>query len=105
MDLEKYPVLHYVVERCRMVAHVDEVIVATSKLPGDDRIVKWCKANNVSYFRGSEDDVLSRYYECARSYSPDYVIRVTADCPFVDYEMASEIVHTMKQKPADIMLV
>lgn len=105
MDLGGYPVLHYVVERCKMVTGVDEVIVATSTLRGDDRIADWCKAKNVSCFRGSENDVLARYYECASLYSPDYVIRVTADCPFVDYEMASEIVHTMKQEPGDIMLV
>ncbi|MCM3338751.1 glycosyltransferase family protein [Paenibacillus sp. MER TA 81-3] len=105
MPLEKHPVLRYVVERCRMVADVDDVIVATSTLPGDDRIADWCVANNVSYFRGSEDDVLARYYECACSFSPDYVIRVTADCPFVDYEMASEIVRTMKRMPSDIVLV
>lgn len=98
-------VLDYVVSRCREVKKADEVIVATSVLPHDDAIEEWCKENKVPCFRGSEDDVLSRYYECAKSYNPDYVIRVTADCPFVDYEMASEIVCTMENSPADYVKV
>lgn len=98
-------VLDYVVSRCREVSDVDEVIVATSTLSQDDAIESWCRENKVAYFRGSEDDVLSRYYECAKQYEPDYVIRVTSDCPFVDYDMANEIIATMKQSPADYVKV
>lgn len=98
-------VLDYVVSRCRSIQGVDEVIVATSTLPGDDAIQKWCEENKVPYYRGSETDVLSRYYECASSYQPDYVIRVTADCPFVDYELADQIIAAMREKPSDIVRV
>lgn len=97
-------VLDYVVQRCREI-RVDEVIVATSTLDQDDHIVTWCKENNVAYYRGSEDDVLSRYVECARLHSPDYVIRVTSDCPFVDYEMANEMVDLVKKQPADYVTI
>lgn len=98
-------VLDYVVSRCQKVEGVQEVIVATSTLSQDDAIESWCKERHVTCFRGSEDDVLSRYYECAKLYDPDYVIRVTSDCPFVDYEMASEIVKAMKEQPADYVKV
>lgn len=103
--LGKTTVLDYVVSRCREVKGIEDVIVATSTLPQDDALEKWCQDNQVPYFRGSEDDVLSRYYECAKQYNPDYVIRVTSDCPFVDYEMASEIVQSMKNQPADYVKV
>lgn len=98
-------VLDYVVSRCKQIDFAAEVIVATSTLEQDDIIAKWCTEHQVACFRGSEDDVLSRYVECARQYEPDYVIRVTADCPFVDYHLANNIVHAMKASPADIVVV
>jgi spore coat polysaccharide biosynthesis protein SpsF len=96
--------LDYVVSRCKQITGVSEVIVATSTLKQDDAIMEWCGKNGVSCFRGSERDVLNRYYECAKPYHPDYVIRVTADCPFVDYHLAEQVVAKMKQDPADIIL-
>jgi len=105
MPLGDSVVLDYVVSRCKEVQHIDSVIVATSVLPQDDAIEIWCKENQVSCFRGSEDDVLARYYECAKPHQPDYVIRVTADCPFVDYELADQIIKAMKAEPSDIVIV
>lgn len=95
--------LTYVTERCKKIKGVEDVIVATSNLPQDDAVEKWCQEHQMPYFRGSEDDVLDRYVQAAKSFSPDYVIRVTADCPFVDYEMASEMVALMNEKQVDII--
>ncbi|WP_248929435.1 glycosyltransferase family protein [Paenibacillus hamazuiensis] len=98
-------VLDYDVTRCRQIDHVQEVIVATSALEQDQAIVDWCREHGVTCFRGSEDDVLARYYECAKPYDPDYVIRVTSDCPFIDYHLGSKVVQTMLDNPADIVLL
>lgn len=98
-------VLTFDIERCRAIQGVDEVIIATSHLQQDDAIAKWCEAHRVPYFRGSEDDVLDRYVQCAKAYEPDYVMRVTSDCPYVDYEMASDIVALMEKERKDIVLV
>ena len=98
-------VLTYDIERCRAIQGVSEVIVATSSLAQDDAIAAWCEAHHVTYFRGSEDDVLDRYVQCAKMYKPDYVMRLTSDCPFVDYEMASEIVELMNKEKKDIVLL
>ncbi|QMV41662.1 cytidylyltransferase domain-containing protein [Cohnella cholangitidis] len=97
--------LDYVVNRCKLITGVSEVIVATSTLPSDDPIKNWCDKHRVSCFRGSEEDVLSRFYECSLLYSPDYVIRVTSDCPFVDYRLAGHIVEAMADSPADIVVL
>jgi len=94
-------VLDYVVGRSRAIEGVSEVIVATSSLEQDQAIVDWCVEHGVPYFCGSEDDVLDRYYQCAQLYQPDYVIRVTADCPFVDYETASAMVAVLDDKRID----
>lgn len=98
-------VLTYDIERCREIEGVSEVIVATSSLAQDDAIAAWCEEHHVAYFRGSEDDVLDRYVQCAKMYKPDYVMRVTSDCPFVDYEMANEIIALMEKDPKDIVLL
>ncbi|MDN4492218.1 glycosyltransferase family protein [Ureibacillus aquaedulcis] len=98
-------VLTYDVERCKQIKGVSEVIVATSTLSQDDAIEEWCEVHQIKYFRGSENDVLDRYVQCAKLYNPDYVMRVTSDCPFVDYEMASEIVTLMEREQKDIVLL
>lgn len=103
--LSDVDVLTYDIARCRAIHGVSEVIVATSSLPQDDAIAKWCELNQVAYFRGSEDDVLDRYVQCAKMYKPDYVMRVTSDCPFVDYEMATEMVELMHCEQKDIVLL
>lgn len=96
-------VLSYVTQRCKQIKGVSEVIVATSVLPQDDAVEQWCLENGVVCFRGSEDNVLDRYVQCAKKYNPDYVMRVTSDCPFVDYEMANEIVALMEKERVDIV--
>lgn len=96
-------VLSYVVKRCKAIQGVDDVIVATSTLSQDDVVEKWCQENDVAVCRGSEEDVLSRYVQCAKTYNPNYIMRVTADCPFVDYELASEIVKFMKERDVEIV--
>ncbi|OXS79297.1 cytidylyltransferase domain-containing protein [Domibacillus enclensis] len=96
-------VLTYVTDRCKKIKGVSEVIVATSVLPQDDAVENWCKERDVAYFRGSEDDVLDRYVQCAKAYEPDYIMRVTSDCPFVDYEMADEVIALMGKERVDII--
>lgn len=101
--LENGDVLAYVVDRCRQIDGADQVIVATTTEPQDDAIEKWCSEYGVDCFRGSEEDVLSRYIECAEKYDAEYVLRVTSDCPFVDYELAGKMIALMKEKKADII--
>lgn len=98
-------ILDHVVSRCKQIKQVDQVVVATSDLPADDQVEQWCKQNNVLYFRGSETDVLSRYYHCAQIYHPDYIVRVTADCPFVDYHLADKLINKIKQDKVDYIKV
>lgn len=103
--LGNHDVLTYVVERCKKIEGISDVIVATSTLPQDDAVEKWCKSKDIPYFRGSEEDVLDRYFQAVKKYAPDYIIRVTSDCPFVDYELASIMVEKMNNVPSDFMRI
>ena len=76
--------LMYQIERVKTSKLLDKIIVATSALPKDDVIADFCERNNIACFRGSENDVLSRYYECAKEFQADIIVRLTADCPLSD---------------------
>jgi spore coat polysaccharide biosynthesis protein SpsF len=90
-----------VVSRVRRAKMIDEVVVATSTKPQEDRIFKECQALNVPCFRGSEEDVLDRYYQCAVQHSADVVVRITADCPMIDAEVIDQAILTFFSKKAD----
>jgi len=102
MPLGDRCVLDYVVSRCRLVKGVSEVVVATSVRESDQAIVDWCASRGVACFRGPEEDVLARYLQCAVHYEADYVIRVTSDCPFIDYELGNVMMAEMAKSPADL---
>ena len=78
------PVLWHVVNRVSKARLIDGLIVATTINSEDDIIVEFCKSNNILVFRGSENDVLNRYYQCAKKYNIKDIVRITADCPLHD---------------------
>lgn len=77
------PSLAWIVERTRAISSVDDVLVATTDRPGDDAVETLARAEGWPLFRGSEPDVLDRYYQAALQARARHVVRVTADCPLV----------------------
>ncbi|WP_322923982.1 glycosyltransferase family protein [Paenibacillus campi] len=104
MPLGNTSILDYVVQRCRKINHVEHIVVATSTNQQDNRIAEWCNLHQIACYRGSEEDVLARYYECALQYDPDYIIRVTSDCPFLDYDLANHTIDCMLEQRVDIVI-
>lgn len=88
-DLEGRTVLDRVVSRLRRVPLMNELIVATSDLPADDAIADECAHLQCMVFRGSEGDVLDRYFRAAQSCEADIVVRITSDCPLIDPEITN----------------
>jgi spore coat polysaccharide biosynthesis protein SpsF len=84
-------VLDHVISRTRAAKDLDEVIVATTEEPGDDVVDKECVRLGVPCFRGSEPDVLSRYFGAALSCRAEVVVRITADCPLFDGLLLQEM--------------
>ena len=80
-DLGGRPVLAWVVGAARASEVCDEIVVATSSLPGDRRVVSLCEAEGFRCFAGSETDVLDRYYETARAVGADHPITLLARTP------------------------
>ena len=93
MPLAGIPVLEHVVSRLGYCITIHKVLVATSIDLSDDAIEAWCKANGVACYRGSLNDVLDRYYQAAKNYQADAIVRITADCPAIDPTIVDEVVN------------
>lgn len=85
-------VLDHVVSRLRECKLLNKVVVATSITKNDDEIAHWCKQNKTLAFRGSEHDVLDRYYRAMKTYKADIVVRITADCPLIDPDIVDQVI-------------
>lgn len=77
-------VLARVVNRVKLATSIDGIVIATTTNEGDDIIVDLCQENKVSYYRGSEEDVLDRFYRTALAFHADVIVRITGDCPLID---------------------
>jgi glutamate-1-semialdehyde aminotransferase/spore coat polysaccharide biosynthesis protein SpsF (cytidylyltransferase family) len=91
-DLAGRPLLLQVVERVQSARRVDKVVVATTDQSSDDPIATLCQREGIQYFRGSEDDVLDRFYRTAQASAADTVVRITADCPLIDPAVIDKVV-------------
>lgn len=85
-------VLEQVVNRVNKSHLINEIVVATTINSQDDAIEKLCLSKHISCFRGSQDNVLERYYQAALEKNATIVVRVTSDCPCIDYEIIDSII-------------
>ena len=100
MPLGDRVVLARVTDAARTIPGVDDVWVATSDLSGDDAVATWCAENTVDCFRGSETDVLARFAGAAAQASAAIVLRITADCPFLDPAVAGQVLTLLRRTGA-----
>lgn len=92
LDIGGEPMLARVVERALCAKLVDQVIVATTTDPSDDPIAEFCAERGYNFTRGSLNDVLDRYYQAAREYEAEIVVRLTADCPVLDPDVVDQTI-------------
>ncbi len=88
--------LEYQIERLNRAKEADELVIATTTNDTDQPIVELCERMGVAYYRGSEEDVLSRYYEAATEFRADVVVRVTSDCPLIDPAVVDKVIKHYK---------
>ena len=94
MDLGGKTVLARVVDRLRRATLVNEILVATTGSIADDAIIQECRRIDVASFRGSEDDVLDRYYQAALLTTGEGIVRITSDCPLIDAQIADDTIRS-----------
>lgn len=83
-NIQGHSVIWHIYNRLKNVRKIDEIVVATSEESSDNILIEHLKKYNIKFFRGSEKNVLDRFYGAASSFKSDYIIRITADCPLID---------------------
>lgn len=101
MQIRGRTLLSYLFERLRMCRNVSRIILATSVDAENDALERAAADEGVEVFRGSEDDVLDRYYQAAKLYRCEHIMRITADCPLVDPDLCDRIIDTYFRKGVD----
>ena len=88
-------------DRLSKSKEVDRIVVATTDKPEDDQIKSLVEKLGYPVYRGSENDVLDRFYQAAKPHSPEWVIRVTSDCPLIDASLVDEVIRFTKANHAE----
>lgn len=93
--------LEILIERLEQVKSIDNIIVATTINPKDNEITNLCNKIGQKYFRGSEDDVMGRVIDAAKSVNADLIVEITADCPIIDPNIIEQIINIYKANSVD----
>ncbi|MBN1571513.1 MAG: NTP transferase domain-containing protein [Acidobacteria bacterium] len=101
MPIRGYTVLERAIGRLRAAPVVDNVAVLTTRLREDDAIVEEAYRLGVVVYRGSESDVLARFYEASREFQPEVIIRATADNPLIEIGSIDRIVKALREENLD----
>jgi len=92
MKLNEDTVLSLLLKQLKHSKFLDEKIIATTNNPKDDVIEKFTTSNNIKLFRGDSDNVLDRYYQCAKKFSLTHIVRITADNPLIDPDIIDQAI-------------
>ena len=101
---EKYRVLDLLIERLKLSKLVNKIIIATTPDEKNSVIVEVAKTHNILCFIGSEENVLERYYEAAKTFNLDIIVRITSDCPFVDPKILDNMIEFYKKNKYDYIM-
>ena len=91
--------LEYLLVRLLAVKEFDDIIIATTRNKADDILHQWASDNDIKCFRGSENNVLSRFYHCAFENNAQIIVRITADDPLKDPVVISHAINLLLDQP------
>jgi len=97
------PILQLQLERMAYSNLCGQIVVATSTNTNDDIIEEFCRRNKLEVFRGDENDVLERHYDCAKKYSADIVAKIPSDCPLIDSRIMDKVFGYFLQNQFDFV--
>lgn len=100
-SLAGHSVLEHVLHRCQAITGVDTVCCAIPNTSESDEVALCAQRCGVQVFRGSEHDVLDRYYQAARWLNADVVMRVTSDCPLIDPSVCNAVLQLRTEHDTD----
>lgn len=92
LEIQGKTILEHVVGRVKRIKNCRKIVLATTNKEQDNVLEQVAEELNLSFFRGSEENVLDRFYQAAKRFEIDPIIRITADCPLLDPEVSSKVV-------------
>lgn len=95
VEINGKPLIWHVVNRLKYAKTINDIVIATTTNEKDNKIEQWCKDNHISCYRGSESNVLNRYYCASIAYPSDVVVRITADDPFKEPRVIDTVVNKL----------
>jgi len=95
------PLIEQVIERVKKAKLVDKVVLATSEDKKNEVLIKEARKCGIECFAGSEDDVLDRFYQCAKKFKSEHIVRITGDCPLTDPDIIDEVIILFKNNNLD----
>lgn len=104
MEFSNKPNLYHVYHRVKKSERIDRIVIATSNEEKDELVFEFCIKENINCFRGSEDDVLDRFYQCSKQFGlieNDILVRITADCPLIDPGVIDEVIEYFEKNQYD----
>jgi glutamate-1-semialdehyde 2,1-aminomutase len=101
--INEIPMIELLLNRLSKSRYLDKIILATSNSRRNQTLVDHVREMGFEVYQGSENDVLERYYECARLYRPDTVVRITGDCPLIDAQLVDDIIAEYRLRKVDYL--
>lgn len=103
LPLGNEALIWHVVDRLKYSQLINHIVIATTNNPNDNIIEKWAARNHLDCFRGEENNVLSRFYNCASYHKSDIIVRITSDDPFKDPSLIDEAIKLLLNKKLDFV--
>lgn len=100
-DIEGKPMLWHIAERLKHSKHINQVVIATTTESSDDRIADFAESNKLGYYRGSVMNVLDRFYQTAKKFSADVVVRIWGDCVMIDPDVVDKAIELLEKDDLD----
>jgi len=102
-EIRNKPLLHYMINQVKACTKAPEIIIATTTLKEDEKIVSFGQSIGVKVFRGSNEDVLDRYHSCAKEQQSKVLVRLCADSPFIDYNVLDLCISKFEESNVDYL--
>jgi len=99
--IDNLTILEIIIRRLQKSKNITKIIVACSNNKKDKQIIKICHKLNIEYFVGDEDNVLKRFYYAAKKFKIDNIVRITSDCPLIDYTIVDRVIEYFLLKKVD----
>jgi len=99
--IDNLTILEIIIRRLQKSKNITKIIVACSNNKQDKQIIKICHKLNIEYFIGDEDNVLKRFYYAAKKFKIDNIVRITSDCPLIDYTIVDRVIEYFLLKKVD----